>query len=175
MAENPRDGNFVHTISGVDPADDLTPYTPRVDPVTRRLHVQTSRMIDLTSFTDITTDPQSFTSSFVDLGSEISTNGFKTLSIWFRIDINDTLNARFRLLAKTVSAGAVEYTFPIKTVTSSLITVEEEFFEFNVDADQDIVISADLDFTIPVVQVQISAGTVGAGAGQILSSGFTLG
>ncbi len=113
---------------------------------------------------------QSFTTAWVDYGEEIGTDGHSHISIWFDIAINSSANARFRLLAKHTKDGADEYTLPIKTVSASVVYLQDEYFEFVVDADGKKVITFDLQEVIPFIQVQIQAGTVGATAGQILSS-----
>lgn len=118
--------------------------------------------------------PQNFTVSWVDYGGEIGTDGHDNLSIWLNIDINDTQDARIRLLAKHTEGGADEYVFPIKTETASVVNVEDEYFEFTTDEDAKRVLSFTLDSIIPFVQVQIQAGTVGATTGQVLDSKYIL-
>ncbi len=117
---------------------------------------------------------QNFTASWVDYGGEIGTDGHLTIALWLNIDINDTQDARLRILAKHASGGADEYVLPIKTETTSVVNIEAEYFEFTTDEDAKRVISFALDNVIPFAQVQIQAGTVGATAGQILNSKYTL-
>lgn len=123
---------------------------------------------------NLTTSGQDFTTSWIDLGSEISTETFQTLCLWLNIDINDTIDARVRVLAKHTSGGADEYVLPIKTETATVVNIEDECFEFTTDEDIKRVISFTLDKVVPYVQVQIQAGTAGATEGQILSSKYTL-
>lgn len=117
---------------------------------------------------------QSLTTSWTDYGAEIDTDGHEHISLWLDMDINDSQNARIRMLAKYASSGADEYVLPIKTVTSSVVTVESEYFEFMVDENQKRIIEFDLDNVVPFVQFQIQAGTVGSTAGQILDTMYTL-
>ena len=118
---------------------------------------------------------QDFTDSWVDIGSEIQTEGYRNLLLWLNVDINDTNNPRIRILAKRAYGGTDEYVLPIKTIGTSDVKVEDEYIELNDDADQKIVLSWNLDNLMPVVQVQIQAGTVGASAGQIESIYYSLG
>lgn len=118
---------------------------------------------------------QDLTASWVDIGSEIQTEGYKQLLLWVNLDINSSNNARIRVLAKRANAGADEYVLPIKTIGTSDVKIEDEYFEFNDDADQKMVIPIDLDNLIPWVQVQVQAGTVGATAGKIVSIYYSLG
>ena len=123
---------------------------------------------------DLKTSAQNFTASWVNYGSEISTDGHARISLWFDIDINDTTDARVRILAKHTRGGVDEYTFPIETVSDSVVSVEDEYVEFADDEDGKRVISFDLDEIIRFVQVQIQAGKLGAPAGQILSSKYII-
>lgn len=115
---------------------------------------------------------QDFTASWVDYGPEIGTDGYSHMSIWLDIDINDTTNARFRILGKHTSGGADEYTLPIKSVSSSVVSIQAEYYEFDVDVDGKHVIAFDLEEVIPFIQIQIQAGKVGDPAGKILSSKY---
>ena len=116
---------------------------------------------------------QNFTASWVDYGIEISTDGFDNMSIWLDIDINSTVDARVRILAKHTTGGD-EYSHPIETVSASVISVQDEYFEFETDVDEKRVLLINLDGIIPYVQVQIEAGTVGGTAGKILDSKYIL-
>lgn len=118
---------------------------------------------------------QDFTAAWVDLGGEIEVNGARWLGLWLDVDINNTNNPQVRVLAKHTANHASEFSLPILTVGASDVKVEEHYIEFNVDADQKVLLSFDLDRVIPYIQVQIKAGTVGATAGQIDAALITLG
>ena len=122
---------------------------------------------------DLKATPQNFTASWVDYGVEIGTDGHDRISIWTDLDINDTKNARMRLVGRHTKAGD-DYDFLIKTIYDTHISVKNEYLEFATDADGKSVISFELDEIVPFIQVQIQAGTVGATAGQILSSKYSL-
>jgi len=125
--------------------------------------------------TTLISSAQDLTAGWVDLGSEIMVDGNNYLALWINLDINASANARVRVLVKTEYGGTDEFVMPIKTVGSSDIKVEGEHYEFNVDADQKMVISVDLDNLIPWVQVQVQAGTVGGTAGQIDGAWYSAG
>jgi len=116
---------------------------------------------------------QNFTASWVDYGPEISTDGFDFMSIWLNIDINDTQDARLRILSKHTSGGN-EYVHSIEVIAGSVVNTEDAYFEFTTDEDAKRVIEVTLDVVIPYIQVQIQAGTVGAAAGRILASKYIL-
>lgn len=117
--------------------------------------------------TSVVATPQDFTAAWVDLGGEIDTRDMETVVLWPVLDINDTLNARIRVVAKHTLAHADEFVLPIKTVGSSDVSLEDLYYEWEDDTDQNIALSVLLERAVPVVQVQIMAGTVGATAGQI--------
>jgi len=118
---------------------------------------------------------QDVTAAWVDLGGEVDVKGFNRIAVWLNVDINDSLDIRIRALAKHTSAHADEFNLPIRTVSASDVKVEDEYFEFNVDADQFVVLAVELGNVIPLVQFQVQAGTVGATAGQIDSARITKG
>ena len=115
----------------------------------------------------VTSSAQAFTAAWVDLGSEISMLGYNKMCLWLKLDINDTNNPRIRAIAKLEKGGADEYIMQIKTVAASDVKIEDSYYEWNVDADENSVLQVDTDGLIPFVQLQIQAGTVGASAGEI--------
>jgi hypothetical protein len=110
---------------------------------------------------------QDLTGAWADLGSEIKTSGFQHLGLWLNVDVNGSSDIRARILAKHAEAHADEFSLPIKTVGTSSVAIEDEYFELTDDVDQKILIGVDLDGIVPVVQIQVMAGTLGAPAGQI--------
>lgn len=114
---------------------------------------------------------QDLTASWVDLGDPVPMSDWNRCALWANLDINNTNDARVRAIAKlTDTVGAGEYTLPIKVVTSSDVKVEGEYIEFNVDADQKMVLEVETKGLVPFIQFQVQAGTVGATAGQFDSA-----
>lgn len=111
---------------------------------------------------DLITSPQTVTGSFVDIGDEIRTNQIEGFMAFIELNINDSLNVRIRALAKHASGATSEYVLPIKTISTNQVNLEDEFFEFAEDIDQNMAIELTTNWTIPFVQLQVSAGTVGA-------------
>ena len=98
---------------------------------------------------------------------------FNNLVLWLKIDINDTLNAQFRILVSHTSGGD-EYQRIIVTPTSSDVKFEGEYYELNVDGT-DINFAESFAVTgSSYAQVQIKAGTVGASAGNVSTAHYTL-
>ena len=118
---------------------------------------------------------QDLTANWVDLGDELHVQGAANIALWVELDINDSVNARVRMLAKWESGGANEYVLPIYSTAADLVHVEAEYVEFNDDVDQSMILSWELDGVVPYVQFQVQAGTVGATAGQIDSAYVTTG
>lgn len=122
----------------------------------------------------ISETPQNFTTSWVDYGSQHDTRGYKAACVWWTLDINDTNNPRVKAVASHTSAGT-EYDFPIKTASASDVKIEDEYFEWNVDADNLTLLCWTLDNAVPYLQFQIQAGTAGATPGQIDAAYLTKG
>ena len=119
---------------------------------------------------------QTLTGTFADLGAEIDMSQYTRCLVWLNIDINDSLNVRLRVLGKLAPRGTLEYQLPIESIVTTTpfnVSTEGEYFEFNVDADQQIVIEFVTNGSIPYLQFQVMAGTVGAGAGQIDNADIT--
>ena len=123
---------------------------------------------------ELISSAQDLTGAWVDLGDELKVEYAQKIGLYINLDINDSVNARIRLLAKYESGGTDEYTFPIRTVSSSNVTVAAEYIEFSSDADQKMILSWDLDGLVKYIQIQVQAGTVGATAGQVDSAYYTL-
>ena len=104
---------------------------------------------------------QTVGTAWADLGSEYQLGGAQTCALYLNLDINDATNARIRFLAKHASSHADEFVLPIRTVSASDVKVEDEYIEFNVDADQNMILSADLDGCVMYGQwqVQVATGT----------------
>jgi hypothetical protein len=112
--------------------------------------------------TALISSAQDLTAVWADLGSEIQTDKYRWLKIWIQLDINNGANVRIRILEKTALAGSIEYVQAIETVGTSDLKIEDLYYEFNVDADQNVVLLVELRNTVPVCQVQVQAGTAGA-------------
>jgi hypothetical protein len=123
--------------------------------------------------------PLDFNTSWIDLGPEIAVGGFNTIGVWLEIDINDSTDFRVRVLGKHTAAHTDECVLPIFTTSSTVIAVDDEYYEFTFDLDQKFVLSWSIDCLVPFVQVQISAGYTHTPplefAGQILDARLTLG
>jgi hypothetical protein len=115
---------------------------------------------------------QALTALWVDLGSQLLLEGAQRLGVYINLDINGSTNARVRLVARHATGGD-DHVLPIRTVAAAVVTVEDEFIEFNVDADQLMLLSWDLDGLVQFAVVQVQAGAVGAPAGEILDAWVT--
>lgn len=113
-------------------------------------------------------NPLTLSVGWQDLGDEIDVRGAQTVFLWLSLTIRNSLNVRVRALLKhTEGTAAVEYIPPIRTVAAAVVTLEDEFLEFNTDADHDTPLSWTLDGGIPFVQFQVQAGFVGTTPGMI--------
>jgi hypothetical protein len=115
----------------------------------------------------LVSSPQALTGTWADLGSEYQLGGARACAAYVELNINLSNNARIRFLAKHASAHADEFVLPIRTVSASDVKVEDEYLEFNDDADQKVVVSVDLDGCVMYGQWQAQVGTVGGTAAAI--------
>lgn len=136
-------------------------YSPLQVTATGKLRVEVKT--ETSAVITVDTTPTDFTANWAQLGSEIDMRGYNTLLLYGVLDINDSTNARIRVVGRHTSLGT-DYPVAIETVSSSDIKVEAEYIEFNVDADQNMILKVKTD-GIPYVAVQIQAGAVGASAG----------
>lgn len=111
--------------------------------------------------------------TLVPFGPQINVMDCQSISVWLNVDINDSLNVRLRVVALPSDGSADEYNLPILSVNAAVVRAEAEFVELNVDADQKIVLSFPTVDQVPIIKVQVMAGTVGATAGQLLSAGIS--
>ena len=121
---------------------------------------------------------QAFTAGWVDLGSVINTANWGTISFYLTVDINDTQNARFRILSSHTSGGT-EYTNMILNSSTGTpgayaILAEDEYVELGADSDQNVILQWDLSGLAPYIQLQISAGTAGASPGSVTAASYVL-
>lgn len=116
---------------------------------------------------------QNVTAAWVDLGPEIVVTPYTRILLWINLDINDSTNVRIRALGKLYENATLEYNFPIRTVSSAVVTVDDEFIEFDVDADQQMILEVETNGLVPILQFQVQAGVAGAAPGQIDNAEIT--
>ena len=108
------------------------------------------------------TSPQTLTSSWADVGVEISTDGHFDLALWVKLTINNSNNVQFRGLAKHIKGHADEYEVLSETYSGGVNTEDAIIHELNSDADQKVMFHIHLKGDTPVIQVQARVLTVGA-------------
>jgi hypothetical protein len=125
----------------------------------------------------LTATPQNFTTSWVDLGSEIDvgTKGFRIIHFWFEMEINDSNDMRFQILDKTTTTTTNEYNRGTFSTTASKLLIEPTFYEFNVDGDAKYHLVFGLDNKIDTIQVQIQVSVEGATKAQMMTAYYSLG
>lgn len=109
------------------------------------------------------------TASWANLGPVLDASGSDAIGVWIDLDINDSTDFRVRAVGRLTSSGD-DYLLPIRTVSASDVKVEGEYVEFNVDANQKMIVEVSTDQVVPFVQLQIQAGAVGASAGVVVSA-----
>lgn len=107
---------------------------------------------------------QNLSTDWADLGGVIDTRNYTKAGLFIAVDIGSDENVRVRALGRLASgASDTEYVLPILTVSASVVKIEPEYIEFNVDADTNTILAVDTAGVIPYVQfqVQTSAHTDG--------------
>lgn len=122
---------------------------------------------------DLIQVPVTLTADWQDLGKAMVTKDFDLFSLWFDLDINDSVDVQVRAVAYPTLDLADAYVFPIQTVLGSKVEVQEQYFELSLDVDQKIIIPLSISDLTPFVKIQVKAGTVGASAGQVLTAKVT--
>lgn len=89
--------------------------------------------------------------------------GARFVSAWIDLTINLSTDPRFRMRGRITAAGSA-YAFPIDSISASVVKVEPEFKELNVDANVRQILSWDLDAAVPYIELQGSVGTAGGTA-----------
>ena len=100
---------------------------------------------------------QALTASYADFGAEIDMRGFNTVGIWVTIDVNDSQDVDLKVLGKHTSAGADEFEIDglsVKRLWTGAGTDSKIYYEFETGS-------------IPYLQIQAVAGTLGATAGTL--------
>jgi hypothetical protein len=120
------------------------------------------------SASDLVSSAQNLTTSWAALGSgsNVSVSGKKIAALYVVLDINNSSNARVRALGRHTTSGAT-YVMPIKTVAASDVKIEDEYYEFNVDEDQNMLLTWDLDGVVNYLDFQVQVSATGTTAGQI--------
>lgn len=111
--------------------------------------------------------------SWQDVGEMINLMDVRSLALWLKLDINDSLDFRVRFLGSNTEAGTDLYEVPILEVTPTKVNVAPEFFEFSNDLDQNVILSIPSVDQILFGKFQVQVGTVGATAGQLTAAGVT--
>ena len=69
------------------------------------------------------------------IGTAFETAGARFLNAFVDLTVNSSTDPRFRLQGLYESGGSA-YALPITTASASVLKAEDEYVEFNVDADQ---------------------------------------
>jgi len=117
---------------------------------------------------DLISAAQNFTASWVQLGDKrIDCRDKQKIALWFNLDVNDSLNMRFRAVGFKDETDSDAYVLPIMSVSSSKVELADEYYEFADDDDQRMIVEIDVLDVLPYVEIQIQAGTAGVSPGQI--------
>lgn len=107
--------------------------------------------------------PYELTDAFADVGSEISVDTYKTLTLWITLDVGTSTDVQMRLLFKHTSAGSEEYReIYLGNPGSNITTINANDYRFEPDADGLYKITVDIE-GVKYVQVQFKDASDGDG------------
>lgn len=153
-------------------ANTTNEITPLSISAAGRLKVESQGRITAPAILVAAASAQNVTTSWVDLGNEITTGGANMLALWVVVTHTNSVNVRVRILGKHTASTGAEFLIPIKTVATTDVKVNAHYYELDTDATQNILLDWDVT-AVPYVKVQIQCETVGATADTV-SSDYTL-
>ncbi len=127
------------------------------------LSTDANKTISLVNVWNRYTDPevlvtaQDLTDAYADYGSEIDMRGYNRLGVYIITDVNDSQNVKLQVLGKHTPEGTDEYTIDgiaEKDLWTTSGTDSKIYYEFDIK-------------TIPYIQLQAKAGTVGTTPGDL--------
>lgn len=104
---------------------------------------------------------QALTNSYANVGAVIDMRGYNVLQVWLIADVNNSENVKMKSLGKTASDGTDLYDlddYPEETLWTTGASDFKKSYTFK------------LNNSIPYIQLQAYAGTVGATAGTLTIS-----
>jgi hypothetical protein len=99
--------------------------------------------------------PQTITTSWVALGSEISAKGFTMAVFYVNLDINTATGVQLRAVGRKASGGS-DYDLAIESLSAGSIGIEPEVLQFTNDADQLMLVKVYTD-GLPYIELQVKS------------------
>ena len=145
-------------IKSIATTDTLPVETSGYDATTDGINTNQLNAI-YTRYTDaeVLETAQDLTASYADFGAEIDMRGFNRIGLFIVTDVNNSEDVDLKVLGKSTAGGTFEYEIDgtdVVRIWSGTGTDAAIYYEFDVG-------------TIPFIQLQIKAGTVGATAGDL--------
>ena len=107
--------------------------------------------------------PHEIGSSFAKAGHRIDTRGCKSICVWTNLDVGTSVNVTIKPLAFATKSSTAAYELPIKSVAASKVNVEDEVYEFTVDADQKVILEIETNKVIPFIEIHAKDDSNGDG------------
>lgn len=101
--------------------------------------------------------------AWTTIGTAFRCSGVRYLNAFTDLTNNTGVDVRYRLQGMYESGGSA-YALPLATAAASVIAVEPEYIELNVDQDQRQSLVWELFGTYPYARFQASVGTAGGTA-----------
>ncbi len=123
---------------------------------------------------DIISSPQTLTETWTDCGDSINIREYDRILIWNDLTINDSLNFRIRLVTRLTEDGD-DYSLPISINGTDNVRLNHEYIEYDLDIDQKLVYSWDIDNLSSWIQLQVQVGEAGTVPAVIEDIKYSLG
>lgn len=130
----------------------------------------------------ILTSSQTVTASYADM--ETFTLSLKTpmiFNIWMDITLNNSEDITFRLLTDPdfdTAIGSIDYPLPLERIKRSrteLVALEKVIKNSSFNGTKAPIVSFEVKNSIPILKIQVKAGTLGGTAAVINTAEYTLG
>ncbi len=108
------------------------------------------------------TSAQALTNAWVDLGSPVPVARASFVALYITLDRGNAADMQVRMLTQH-TAGGTEHVLPIRTVSASVVAIQDEYLDFTDDLDVSMMLSWTLNGLAHFVQFQVMAVTPGTG------------
>jgi hypothetical protein len=116
---------------------------------------------------------QILNTSWSNLGLLQNVEGYTTLGLFLKIDINNSANLEVRAIGKTSKTSIDDYILNIVQLTdytNAIVKTKTGSIQMDNDVDQNLILEIVTLNLVPYVQIQVKVGTVGATAAEILEA-----
>jgi len=105
---------------------------------------------------------QTTTTDFTPIGGKTPTGGLQNVGFWIDSRILAGVGVKFKLVAYLDKGDAQGFDIPLKQLAGSDVEISIGQARLSADADQRIVLTAQLEGLVPFVELQVASDTAGS-------------